>query len=308
MCRSPFVTKEGTGHGCGQCVPCLINRRRNWAHRMVLEAQMHKSNSFATLTYRDEDLPPGQTLVPDHLTLWLKRLRWAIEPDKIRFYAAGEYGTEGTRGMNPHYHVVLFGFPPCIYGVSQYKKDGSGKCCAFCDVIRDTWGYGKIELSEFKYERAAYAAGYITNKLTKANDDRLEGRAPEFARMSLRPGIGASYAAPLASGLLQAHSLFEETDVPGALRHGSRVVPLDRYLRQKLRSAVGRNVETPESALTDYRQKMLVLRARAERLATDCGGSKNLEKKIFQRLLSDEHANAANSKIARFNMKGKSKL
>lgn len=307
MCRSPIIV-EGAGHGCGQCLPCRINRRRNWAHRMMLEAQLHKSNSFATLTYRDADLPARGCLELVELQKWLKRFRFAIEPDRVRFFAVGEYGHEGTREFNPHFHVILFGFPPCIYGESTFKKDGSGSCCPFCEVVRDTWGKGKISLSEFKYERAQYCAKYVVKKMTGADDDRLDGRNPEFARMSLRPGIGAHYAPLVSAGLLQAGVLQQQEDVPAALRHGSRIVPFDRYMRQKLRLAVGRNEKTPPSALLEFRQKMLALRARAERLASDIGGSKAMEKKIFQKLLSDEHAGLAGSKIARFKMKSKGKL
>lgn len=298
MCRFPFV-KDGTGHGCGQCVPCRINRRRTWAARMMWESKLSKVNSFATLTYSEEMLP-GPSLVPRDLQLWLKRLRYAIEPDRFRFFAVGEYGDISER---PHFHVALFGFPPCVFGRSRFPKSGNGGCCPFCDVIRDTWSFGHVVLGTLTFESANYIAQYVTKKMTKADDERLSGRHPEFSRMSMRQGIGAGYASALAGGMLQAGFAERDVDVPESLRVGSRPVPLGRFMRQKLRSAVGRSEETPPVVLALLEEKLLVLRARAERLASDSRGSKALERKIFQKLLSDEHYGLAESKIARFKMK-----
>lgn len=42
---------------CGQCTGCRLERSRQWAIRCMHEAQMHKYNSFITLTYDDEHLP-----------------------------------------------------------------------------------------------------------------------------------------------------------------------------------------------------------------------------------------------------------
>lgn len=94
---------------------------------------------------------------------------------------------------------------------------------------------------------AGYVAGYVTKKLTAADDERLLGRHPEFSRMSLRPGIGADFMHDVASTIMQ-FNLEEATqgDVPSSLRHGSRTLPLGRYLRRKLRVLVGKEANAPQ--------------------------------------------------------------
>lgn len=76
-------------------------------------------------------------------------------------------------------------------------------------------------------QRAMYIAGYVVKKMTHRLDPRLHGREPEFARMSLRPGIGAVALTPVIS-LLSQH----QRTVPGGLQFGGRMLPLGRYLRR----------------------------------------------------------------------------
>lgn len=82
--------------------------------------------------------------------------------------------------------------------------------------------------------------------MTKKDDPRLQGRYPEFCRMSLRPGIGADAMHDVASVLLQFNLVDLQGDVPSSLRHGSRLLPLGRYLRRKLRTMVGKDEKAPE--------------------------------------------------------------
>lgn len=42
---------------CGQCISCRLNKSRDWANRVMLEASEFKHNYFITLTYSDEYLP-----------------------------------------------------------------------------------------------------------------------------------------------------------------------------------------------------------------------------------------------------------
>lgn len=109
----------------------------------------------------------------------------------------------------------------------------------------------------------AYVAGYINKKMTREFDPRLEGRRPEFARMSLRPGIGAGMMHDLASTLLE-HGLDKVlVDVPAFLQHGPTKYPLGRYLRRKLRTYIGRDAKAPEAALKEQDKKLQPLRTAA---------------------------------------------
>lgn len=211
----------------------------------MLEAAQYSENSFVTLTYDDEHLPDGGNLVPRDLQLFLKRLRKAVAPFRIRYYAVGEYGDETGR---PHYHLGLFGFGTCLFGVSRYNAYRKN-CCTRCDLVRDAWGLGNVSLGTLEAASAAYVAGYVTKKMTAKDDPRLNGRHPEFARMSLKPGIGGDAMHEIASVLM--HYALEETevDVPNALRHGSKLYPLGRYLRQRLRRMVGKDEKCPEAVV-----------------------------------------------------------
>lgn len=250
-CERPFLTRGGA-YACGRCPPCRIDRRRVWTHRILLEAAQYEHNTFATLTYRDEDLPGDGSVSPQELSGFIKRLRSRINV-RIRYFGVGEYGDESGR---PHYHLALFGFPPCAYGVTRKRP----VCCGNCSTVEAAWGKGAIFLGQLEPQSAAYIAGYINKKMTSPDDYRLKGRLPEFARMSLRPGIGIGMMHELASTLME-HKLDEKMiDVPLVLRHGMKQLPLGRYLRRKLRTFIGRPENAPLEALEAQKEELQKLR------------------------------------------------
>lgn len=221
----------------------------------MLETTQHPHSAFVTLTYSDENNPV--TLVPKHLQDFLKRLRKKLEPSKIRFYAVGEYGDQTER---PHYHLAIFNFPSCLHGWTRPRTHMLGKsCCASCDLIRDTWGLGAVFLGTLEDNSANYIAGYVTKKLTSKSDPRLSGRHPEFGRMSNRPGIGHDALYELASQILRFDLEKTQADVPSALRHGSRILPLGRYLQRKLRLMVGKDEKAPQAVIDEMVKEMLPL-------------------------------------------------
>lgn len=228
----------------------------------MLEQQCHSDSCFVTLTYRDEHLPGGlenASLQRIDITNWLKRLRHAIEPSRIRYYGCGEYGDVTWR---PHYHAAIFGYPCCQYGLSRYNQ-GKQTCCSTCDLIRDTWGRGNILVGSLEIKSAQYVASYVTKKMTRRDDSRLKGREPEFSFMSLVPGIGARFVPEIASSLMTFDLDTTQADVPVSLRHGSRMLPLGRYMRQQIRKQIGKEITAPR----DYAQEaeMLVLQEAAKR-------------------------------------------
>lgn len=190
---------------------------------MMLEACCHEHASFVTLTYNKENIPDGGTLVPSHLQLWLKRLRKSLRTP-VRYFGVGEYGDFSWR---PHYHVALFGV----------GREASA-------IVDKTWGLGFTLVGDLTLQSAAYVAGYVNKKMTARDDPRIaeSGLYPEFARMSLRPGIGAPAVSSLAEAISNKHGWdeIERTgDVPAVLRHSGRNLPLGRFMRRKLREAIG---------------------------------------------------------------------
>lgn len=184
---------------CGRCVGCRLERSRQWAVRCVHEASLHEDSMFITLTYSDDKLPPNGSLRYRDVQLWLKRLRKKFAPKKVRFFCSGEYGDELGR---PHYHVLLFGLR--FSDLVEYKRSHSGDWLYTSKESDALWTLGRTMIGEVTFESAAYTARYIMKKVTgDAAQSRYEvvsqetGEVvrlePEFARMSLNPGIGKDW-------------------------------------------------------------------------------------------------------------------
>lgn len=264
----------------------------------MLESTQHTESSFVTLTYSDLYLPRllnnSGTLIPRDLQLFLKRFRKAMKPAKIRFFACGEYGDESGR---PHYHLAVFGLPNCRVYRSTFRRTPKGEtCCDTCDLIRDSWGFGRIQVDAFNTGTAQYVAGYVTKKMTAPDDTRLNGRYPEFARMSNRPGIGADAMHELAAQLLKFNLDQTQSDVPVTLAHGNltggpRELPLGRYLRRYLRRLIGKDEKTPEEITKLLEAEMLPLRESAFDAST------SFKKAILDKFEGDRSAFESRQKI-----------
>lgn len=254
LCSKPF--RQGVmEYGCGQCTPCRINRRRVWTARLMLESMLHERVCFLTLTYDDNNLPLGENLhVPDYQK-FLKRLRRRIEPERCLFYIAGEYGSKTSR---PHYHVCLFGVStaatPTGEGQQQRliraKRDQLNKYNEWEKLFIDTWPLGDIHVGKFNRKSAAYCAKHLT-KGVKQNQERPDGRVPEFCRMSLRPAIGKNAIPAIAEGMLSregAMRIAREGDVVSQFRFDGSFYPLGSYLKKLLREASGMSGEWSQDA------------------------------------------------------------
>lgn len=216
---------------------CMINRKRLWTHRIMLESMCHANNVFVTLTYNPEHLE-SDSLIPRHLTLYIKRLRERVSPIKFRYYAVGEYGEESQR---PHFHLAIFGL-------------------GFCDAIIDAWnGQGFVSVGTLTFQSAAYVGGYVTKKLV--NKKNLGNRYPEFSRMSNRPGIGRPAMDKLLDLMTSPSGkyLLSGGDVPKRLMVGDKSYPLGRYLINYLRSEYGVKHEIIEQSKTISQRKLQAL-------------------------------------------------
>lgn len=178
---------------CGQCIGCRLEYSRNWAIRCVHESKLYDSNCFVLLTYRDLHF----SLVYRDFQLFMKRLRKHFGVG-VRFFMSGEYGTLYSR---PHFHAALFNcaFSDMVY----YKNSPAGFKLYRSKVLEGLWPHGFSSVGTLTFESAAYIARYVTKKVLGDGTEIHEiidpdtgevfRRVKEFARMSLRPGIGAEW-------------------------------------------------------------------------------------------------------------------
>lgn len=155
---------------CGKCPECIKKRTSQWSYRLRKEGDYSSSSYFITLTYNSHNIPITNrgfpTLNPDHVTLWLKRLR-KISKEKIKYYYVGEYGGKTQR---PHYHMIIF---------NADKED-----------IEKTWNYGAVHYGDVNGASIGYTLKYMIKEPVEAKH-KGNNRIPEFARMS--KGIGIQY-------------------------------------------------------------------------------------------------------------------
>lgn len=199
--------------------------------RILLESYQHPFNLFVTLTYGGSQW----SLEPSDLKLFIRRLSHGLGR-KVRYFGVGEYGEQSER---PHFHLALFGV-------------------GFDDVleIESAWRYGFIHIGDLNEYTAQYICGYVVKKMTNKDHDWLNGRYPEFARMSLKPGLGAGFVHGVAKELETeggSKALALRSDVPSELRVKGKKYPLGRYLRRQLRIALGMDARVPPSAIAEVK-------------------------------------------------------
>lgn len=244
LCEKPYRPNgSDTGYRCGQCDPCRWYRRRVWTHRLCLESFFHNASSFVTLTYDEGAIPAGGSLRKKDLQDFMKRLRFEIQPAKVRYYAVGEYGSQTLR---PHYHLALFGL-----GVEH------------SEIVEKCWSKGHVLVLELLPESCAYVAGYVQKKIGKY-DKRISHLEKEFSLMSLKPGLGAPSVQNLVDFMTKdigAMELIRTGDVPSFLKHGKFKMPLGRYLQEKLRLHYGFEKKTvPEETIKNKKKEVSELR------------------------------------------------
>jgi len=175
-----------------------MERARQWAVRCVHETQLHLDNSFITLTYNDEHLPQGSTLVLEDLQKFFKRLRKSLGKKKIRYFACGEYGDDNNR---PHYHAIIFGHD----FADKTQIPGQDPPQYISQNLESVWGKGFCQTTSVSFDAAAYVARYslkkINGQLAKAHYEsvcpttgEIHDRTPEFIVMSRQNGgIGKAW-------------------------------------------------------------------------------------------------------------------
>lgn len=154
---------------CGTCYACQSNKRSSWMFRNTVELQYSESAFFCTLTYNDAALlglpfhGSSNLRMPlkYHYQRWLKRLRKALQPAKVRYFLCHEYGDESLR---PHYHVILY-------------LDRSISLTEMRKLISDTWTNGNIQCDFVTPARIHYLSKYVTKQFRNV---KSSGRSVDY--------------------------------------------------------------------------------------------------------------------------------
>lgn len=197
-CVNPFYNKAtGLYHDCGQCPSCLNARKRDWILRLRHESEYYPDSSMMlNLTYNEEHLS-SPSLVKRDYQLFIKRLRKYFSSYKIKYFVAGEYG---SRGMRPHFHMILFGVPPALFDL--YKPSPAFKY-SVSRVVDQLWGKGFNTVGSCTQKSVSYVAGYVQKKRYGNHFDyyTTRGLLPPFSHCSR--GIGRRYAESNAGTIRQ---------------------------------------------------------------------------------------------------------
>lgn len=214
-CDSPIYLKQGKGSleytpfPCGKCPPCKTRRVNQWVFRCMEETRVADTAFFVTLTYDTRFLPITAngfaTLSKHDLQKYWKRLRKLCPESKIRYYAAGEYGSKNKR---PHYHAIVFNVPDK-------------------EMLHSAWGMGSVVVGTVQSESVAYTMKYI-DKAGSVPAHRRDDRLKEFSVMS--KGLGSCYLD--RRGVVDYH----RSDVTRnyVTKMSGHKVPMPRYYRNKI--------------------------------------------------------------------------
>ena len=201
----PYSSREIVQVPCGQCIGCRLEKSRKWAMRCVMEASLHDSNCFVTLTYDDDHLPKdGDQWKKDYVD-FMKRLRKRL--GKVRFFHCGEYGERNGR---PHHHAILFGIDFTDRERSSSYSQDSGFFRYFSSpILSSLWPFGYSSVGDMTFESAAYVARYCLKKVTgPAAEAHYKGWPPEYVTMSRRPGIAQGWLDKYMSDVYPADRCF----------------------------------------------------------------------------------------------------
>lgn len=196
---------------------------------------------FLTLTYHDKFLPEDNSLKPEHLSLFIKRLRKEIYPIKFRYFAVGEYG---ERKYRPHYHLAIFGI----------GKEST-------ESIDRIWGKGFTHIGELNNASANYIVGYVIKGLTNEKSMtwyKLNGLHPEFMRSSKNGpgGIGLEAIIKIAKSLREGGH-YDGQPIYG-LNIGGRRVSLGNYLTTKLAECLHVDKEAFDANFWAYQASIIL--------------------------------------------------
>ena len=170
---------------CRKCKKCLNRKHTDISGRAMAELLTSDHVIALTLTYDNWTGTRAQHLYYRDIQLLLKRLR--RDGYKVRFLAAGEYGSKRQRA---HWHVCLFfkgkcpDFPPVETEMQHWYYWGD-----FPAPGKKTNGpvpLGFVYVQKPDFHGLRYVVKY-------AHKDQVTGKSTRKVQMSLKPPLGAQY-------------------------------------------------------------------------------------------------------------------
>jgi hypothetical protein len=251
---------------CGKCIGCRLEKSRQWAMRIMLEASMYEENCFITLTYDDRNLPDPPSLQLEDFQNFMKRLRKQFGAG-IRFFHCGEYGEENGR---PHYHAILMNFDFSDKQPLRLLDYGKDKQKIYTsESLERLWPYGYSSIGSVTFESAAYVARYVTKKITGALADEHYQRIdyatgevvylkPEYSTMSRRPGIGKPWYDKFKSDVWPSDYLIVNGRKVKPPKFFEKLLELDD--EKALKAIQGKRIESAKTRAADSTPERLEVR------------------------------------------------
>lgn len=224
---------------CGCCSECLTSSSKQWAFRILKEAELYENNFFVTLTYDNDNLF-SMNLDKSAISDFNKKLKVYLDRcgcrSDFRFYGVGEYGSKNAR---PHYHVIYFNLD--LPDLKFLYIDANGNLIFESKLLNKIWSKGYVYIGGVDVGSACYVARYCDKKKRLSKSQKLDllnkGLVPEFAVMSRRPGIGSHY-------LSTALEKWNNNSFDFYIKGSKWSLPL--YYSKKLKNLV------PKDVLNDY--------------------------------------------------------
>lgn len=204
--------------GCGKCLECSKQKRREWTPRLSEDIKHYKNAQFITLTFSDESYHKlraeilKEKLIPDEYTidnqiatLATRRFleRWRKKNSKsVRHWLVTELGQTNTERI--HLHGIIY--------TDQI------------DEINNIWGYGHTHTGTYVNENTIK---YITKYISK-----MDFLHKEYKPIILcSPGIGKTYIHSHNANL----NRFKDTDTKETYSYkDGTITSLPKYYRNNL--------------------------------------------------------------------------
>lgn len=164
--------------GCGKCIECRKQKKREWQVRMLEEIRHDNSCKFVTLTFSEENLikleneqgntPNNYIRYNEVATLAVRRFleRWRRKFKKsVKHWLVTELGHTGTERIHLH-------------GIIWTDKDN--------ETIEERWTYGNIWVGQYVNEKTI---NYIIKYISKIDEDHKEYKP----KILCSAGIGKGY-------------------------------------------------------------------------------------------------------------------